>query len=91
MLNCVLSFAIIYLFLFLCCFTIQSFLGTVAASIADIDFVKRREGIEEFFEDGTISFLSIAALHHGFKILNTLSMSAISRYAIFLHIQFVAT
>lgn len=54
--------------------------GTVAASIADIDFVKRREGIEEFFEDGTISFLSIAALHHGFKILNTLSMSAISRH-----------
>ncbi|KAE9458442.1 hypothetical protein C3L33_09665, partial [Rhododendron williamsianum] len=53
--------------------------GTVAASIADIDFVKRREGIEEFFEDGTISFLSIASLHHGFKILNTLSMSAISR------------
>ncbi|KAG5546857.1 hypothetical protein RHGRI_018880 [Rhododendron griersonianum] len=54
--------------------------GTVAASIADIDFVKRREGIEEFFEDGTISFLSIASLHHGFKILNTLSMSAISRH-----------
>ncbi|KAF7140730.1 hypothetical protein RHSIM_Rhsim06G0239800 [Rhododendron simsii] len=54
--------------------------GTVAASIADIDFVKRREGIEEFFEDGTISFLSIASLHQGFKILNTLSMSAISRH-----------
>ncbi|KAI7979425.1 Molybdenum cofactor sulfurase [Camellia lanceoleosa] len=54
--------------------------GTVAASIADIDFVKRREGVEEFFEDGTISFLSIASIHQGFKILNSLSMSAISRH-----------
>ncbi|XP_059661845.1 molybdenum cofactor sulfurase isoform X2 [Cornus florida] len=54
--------------------------GTVAASIADIDFVKRRESVEEFFEDGTISFLSIASLHHGFRILNTLSISAISRH-----------
>ncbi|OMO53429.1 Aminotransferase, class V/Cysteine desulfurase [Corchorus olitorius] len=50
--------------------------GTVAASIADIDFVKRREGIEEHFEDGTISFLSIASILHGFKILNSLSVSA---------------
>lgn len=54
--------------------------GTVAASIADIDFVKRREGIEELLEDGTSSFLSIASLHHGFRILNTLTSSAISRY-----------
>lgn len=80
---CSLSSAIMYVFLCLYCLPIERFLGTVAASIADIDFVKRREGIEEFFEDGTISFLSIASLHHGFKILNTLSMSAISRYAIF--------
>ncbi|XP_022865528.1 molybdenum cofactor sulfurase isoform X2 [Olea europaea var. sylvestris] len=55
--------------------------GTVAASIADIDFFKRREGVEEYFEDGTISFLSIASLHHGFKILNALTMTAISRHA----------
>lgn len=54
--------------------------GTVAASIADIDFVKRREGIEESFEDGTISFLSIAAISHGFKILNTLTMPSILRH-----------
>ncbi|KAK3218091.1 hypothetical protein Dsin_012061 [Dipteronia sinensis] len=32
--------------------------GTVAASIADIDFVRRRQGIEELFEDGSASFLS---------------------------------
>ncbi|MFS7943749.1 putative molybdenum cofactor sulfurtransferase [Helianthus anomalus] len=54
--------------------------GTVAASIADIDFVKRREGIEESFEDGTLSFLSIAAIRHGFDILNTLTPLSISRH-----------
>ncbi|XP_023756038.1 molybdenum cofactor sulfurase isoform X2 [Lactuca sativa] len=54
--------------------------GTVAASIADIDFVKRREGIEESFEDGTLSFLNIASIRHGFNILNTLTTSAISRH-----------
>lgn len=56
------------------------FPGTVAASIADVDFVKRRDGIEEQFEDGTISFLSITSIRHGFKLLNALSISAISRY-----------
>lgn len=50
--------------------------GTVAASIADIDFVRRREAVEEQFEDGTISFLSIASIRHGFKIFNTLTTSA---------------
>ncbi|XVF79357.1 hypothetical protein PTKIN_Ptkin14bG0215400 [Pterospermum kingtungense] len=54
--------------------------GTVAASIADIDFVRRREGVEEHFEDGTISFLSIASIHHGFKIFNTLTTSAMCRH-----------
>lgn len=54
--------------------------GTVAASIADIDFIKRREGIEELFEDGTVSFLSIASIRHGFKILNSLTVSAISSH-----------
>ncbi|KAI7745708.1 hypothetical protein M8C21_022185 [Ambrosia artemisiifolia] len=54
--------------------------GTVAASIADIDFVKRREGIEESFEDGTLSFLSIASIRHGFNILNTLTLLSISRH-----------
>ena len=58
----------------------KSFTGTVAASIADIDFIKRREGIEELFEDGTTSFLSIASIRHGFKILNSLTISAICRY-----------
>uniref|UniRef100_A0A1J3IJS7 Molybdenum cofactor sulfurase n=1 Tax=Noccaea caerulescens TaxID=107243 RepID=A0A1J3IJS7_NOCCA len=51
--------------------------GTVAASIADIDFVKRRERVEDFFEDGSASFLSIAAIRHGFKLLKSLTPSAI--------------
>ncbi|OWM89521.1 hypothetical protein CDL15_Pgr024269 [Punica granatum] len=54
--------------------------GTVAASIADIDFVKRREDVEESFEDGTTSFLSIASIRHGFNLLNSLTVTAISRH-----------
>lgn len=56
--------------------------GTVAASIADVDFVKHRHGIEESFEHGTASFLSIASIRHGFEIVNTLTISSISRYEI---------
>lgn len=54
--------------------------GTVAASIADLDFVKHRDGIEESFEDGTASFLSIASIRHGFQIVNTLTISSIFRH-----------
>ncbi|KAG2679697.1 hypothetical protein I3760_11G063500 [Carya illinoinensis] len=54
--------------------------GTVAASIADTDFIKRRQEIEELFEDGTTSFLSIASIRHGFKMLNSLTMPSISRH-----------
>ncbi|GMG99326.1 hypothetical protein Nepgr_001166 [Nepenthes gracilis] len=54
--------------------------GTVAASIADMDIVKQRETVEELFEDGTASFLSILSIRHGFKALSNLSASAISRH-----------
>lgn len=54
--------------------------GTVSASIADIDFVKRRECIEQLLEDGTQSFLTIASIRHGFKIIDTLTISAIARH-----------
>ncbi|XP_065021542.1 molybdenum cofactor sulfurase-like isoform X1 [Musa acuminata AAA Group] len=54
--------------------------GTVSASIADVDFIKRRDNIEQVLEDGTISFLAIASIRHGFKIINTLTHSAISRH-----------
>lgn len=55
-------------------------IGTVAASIADIDFVQKRKGIEQALEDGTISFLSISSLRYGFKIIDMLTISAIARY-----------
>ncbi|KAL8144553.1 hypothetical protein V2J09_017585 [Rumex salicifolius] len=54
--------------------------GTVAASIADMDYAKQRKGIEEQFEDGTVSFLSIASIRHGFNMLNSLTISAINRH-----------
>ncbi|CAD6335891.1 unnamed protein product [Miscanthus lutarioriparius] len=54
--------------------------GTVAASIADIDFVQKRKGIEQVLEDGTISFLSISSLRYGFKIIDMLTISAIARH-----------
>ncbi|CAN1263313.1 Molybdenum cofactor sulfurase [Linum perenne] len=54
--------------------------GTVSASFADVDFVKRRENIEELFEDGTTSFLNIASIPHGFNILKSLTMSGILRH-----------
>ncbi|CAL5041460.1 unnamed protein product [Urochloa decumbens] len=54
--------------------------GTVAASIADIDFVQKRNSIEQVLEDGTVSFLSISSLRYGFKIIDTLTISAIARH-----------
>eukprot|EP00897_Mesotaenium_endlicherianum_P001042 jgi/Mesen1/10939/ME000095S10267 len=54
--------------------------GTVEASIADADFVRRRKRPEEWLEDGTTSFLAIAALRAGFSSLRQLGgMPAISR------------
>ena len=37
--------------------------------------------VEDLFEDGTVSFLGIASIRHGFKTLSSLTVSAISRYA----------
>ncbi|CAH9115320.1 unnamed protein product [Cuscuta epithymum] len=54
--------------------------GTVAAAIADTDFFKRRAGVEEFFEDGTVSFLSISSILHGFRALSALTVTSISRH-----------
>ncbi|KAJ1260323.1 hypothetical protein BS78_10G223400 [Paspalum vaginatum] len=54
--------------------------GTVAASIADIDFVQKRKSIEQVLEDGTVSFLSISSLRYGFKIIDMLTISAIARH-----------
>lgn len=64
-------------------FIARDFPGTVSASIADIDFVKKRENIEQLFEDGTVSFLDIASIRHGFRIINRLTMLSIARYFFF--------
>lgn len=45
--------------------------GTVAASLATEDFVRRREGAAGL-EDGTAHYLGIAALTHGFRQLASL-------------------
>jgi len=42
--------------------------------------VEKRKSIEQALEDGTISFLSISSLRHGFKIINMLTISAIARH-----------
>lgn len=53
--------------------------GTVSVSVADVDFVKKRERVEHWLEDGTPSFLAIAALRHGFAVVNDLTLPAIQR------------
>ncbi|KAI5083295.1 hypothetical protein GOP47_0003038 [Adiantum capillus-veneris] len=54
--------------------------GTVAACVADADFVQRRESIEQWLEDGTVPFLGIAALHKGFLTVNRLGMPNIGMH-----------
>ena len=53
--------------------------GTVAVSIADKDYMRRRERLEEWLEDGTASFLGVAALRHGFDAVEKLGMENIRR------------
>jgi molybdenum cofactor sulfurtransferase len=60
-------------------FRLLSLAGTVAVSIAERDFVRRRERLEDWLEDGTASFLGIAALRHGFDTLEKLGMGNIRR------------
>ncbi|XP_072461369.1 molybdenum cofactor sulfurase isoform X1 [Notamacropus eugenii] len=47
--------------------------GTAAAYLAGEDFYVPRKSISERFEDGTISFLDIIALKHGFDVLERLT------------------
>eukprot|EP00466_Bigelowiella_natans_P005585 jgi/Bigna1/89247/estExt_fgenesh1_pg.C_460034 len=46
--------------------------GTVEASVSDGGFWRERQELAERLEDGTISFLSICAIRHGFQLLNGL-------------------
>ncbi|NXV47308.1 MOCOS sulfurase, partial [Uria aalge] len=47
--------------------------GTAAAYLAGDDFYFPRKSIAERFEDGTVSFLDIIALKHGFDVLEKLT------------------
>ncbi|NXE76255.1 MOCOS sulfurase, partial [Cochlearius cochlearius] len=47
--------------------------GTAAAYLAGEDFYFPRKSIAERFEDGTVSFLDIIALKHGFDVLEKLT------------------
>ncbi|KAH0627090.1 hypothetical protein JD844_002488 [Phrynosoma platyrhinos] len=47
--------------------------GTAAAYLAEEDFYSPRQSMAERFEDGTVSFLDIIALKHGFDVLEKLT------------------
>ncbi|NXA54040.1 MOCOS sulfurase, partial [Nothocercus julius] len=47
--------------------------GTAAAYLAGEDFYFPRKSVAERFEDGTVSFLDIIALKHGFDVLERLT------------------
>ncbi|XP_063156384.1 molybdenum cofactor sulfurase isoform X2 [Candoia aspera] len=47
--------------------------GTAAAYLAEEDFYSPRQSVAERFEDGTVSFLDIIALNHGFDALEKLT------------------
>ncbi|XP_019341286.1 molybdenum cofactor sulfurase isoform X2 [Alligator mississippiensis] len=47
--------------------------GTAAAYLAGEDFYSPRQSVAERFEDGTVSFLDIIALKHGFDALERLT------------------
>ncbi|XP_070584996.1 molybdenum cofactor sulfurase [Erythrolamprus reginae] len=47
--------------------------GTAAAYLAEEDFYSPRQSVAERFEDGTISFLDIIAVKHGFDVLEKIT------------------
>eukprot|EP00898_Chlorokybus_atmophyticus_P006297 jgi/Chlat1/6669/Chrsp49S06159 len=54
--------------------------GTVEVSLAEQDYVKFRQQAHERLEDGTVPYLSILAIRHGFARLNKLGMRAIEQH-----------
>ncbi|EFN72786.1 Molybdenum cofactor sulfurase [Camponotus floridanus] len=54
--------------------------GTVDVALSSEMFHKKRQVLHQRFEDGTVSFLSIASLQYGFEILSKLTMDQISRH-----------
>lgn len=59
--------------------------GTVAMSIAEIDMMKKRDKVEQWLEDGTTTFLSIAALRHGFASISRFQRSSINMWVMYPH------
>ncbi|KAK9396675.1 molybdenum cofactor sulfurase [Crotalus adamanteus] len=47
--------------------------GTAAAYLAEEDFYSPRQSVAERFEDGTVSFLDIIAVKHGFDVLEKIT------------------
>ena len=54
--------------------------GTVAASLAGENYRKFPEDPSMRFEDGTVNFLSIIALKHGFELIQKLTIERISSH-----------
>ena len=51
-------------------------------SIADADVMRKRDRVEQWLEDGTTSFLGIAALRHGFASIDRLQVSNVNMYVV---------
>ncbi|XP_029046402.1 molybdenum cofactor sulfurase 3 isoform X2 [Osmia bicornis bicornis] len=58
--------------------------GTVEISLSSEMFHVKRQNLHQRFEDGTVSFLSIISLRHGFDILSSISMEKISKHVFIL-------
>nr|XP_003703471.2 PREDICTED: molybdenum cofactor sulfurase 1 isoform X1 [Megachile rotundata] len=54
--------------------------GTVDVSLSSEMYHVKRKSLHERFEDGTVPFLSIISLRHGFDILSSITMEAISKH-----------
>ncbi|XP_046476693.1 molybdenum cofactor sulfurase 1 isoform X2 [Neodiprion pinetum] len=54
--------------------------GTVEISLSSDMFHSKRPVLHERFEDGTLPFLSIASLRHGFEVLEKIPMQKISQH-----------
>ncbi|OAD59180.1 Molybdenum cofactor sulfurase 1 [Eufriesea mexicana] len=58
--------------------------GTVDVSLSSELFHIKRQNLHQRFEDGTIPFLSIISLKHGFDILSYITMEKISQHVFLL-------
>ncbi|CAL7939179.1 unnamed protein product [Xylocopa violacea] len=54
--------------------------GTIDVSLSSELFHIKRQNLHQRFEDGTIPFLSIVSLKHGFDILSSITMEKISKH-----------